>query len=285
MHKQRVDNYSHLTRPSMDIDAYFLHQTAGEMDEDDDEIEREQAASAAAVIVLSAEEARILRAERRKQSRLYLCRPQLLPNPRFNTPWQVLHASASDRAFITTMGFNVKTFKAIIDAGFGSAWYSTPIPRGDVHSTGKPRPGGRSLDAAGALGLVLHFLNSTMREISLQQIFALIPTTVSRYITFGLKILLAVLRKLPDAGIIWPRRVEDFQAYNDLIINRHPRLTGAFASIDGLNLPVQTAEDEEMENATYNGWLCEHFISSVLVFSPEGTVQFLVVTTKGADFV
>jgi hypothetical protein len=25
-----------------------------------------------------------------------------------------------------------------------------------------------------------------------------------------------------------------------------------------------------MENATYNGWLCEHFISSVLVFSPKG---------------
>ena len=29
----------------------------------------------------------------------------------------------------------------------------------------------RSLNAAGALGLVLHYLNSTMQEISLQQIF------------------------------------------------------------------------------------------------------------------
>jgi hypothetical protein len=76
---------------------------------------------------------------------------------------------------------------------------------GDVSATGKPRLCARSLDAAGALGLVLHYLNSTMREISLQQIFALIPTTVSRYITFGLKILLKVLQKMPDATIEWQR--------------------------------------------------------------------------------
>jgi hypothetical protein len=240
------------------------------MEEDDYEADWEMAASAVTIMWLGAEEARIQRAERRQQSRLYLCRPQLLPNPRFDTPWQVLFASNSNRAFITTMGFDVETFNSIIDAGFGAAWYSTPIPRGDVSIAGKPRPGARSLDAAGALGLVLHFLNSTMREISLQQIFALIPTTVSRYITFGLSILLAVLRTIPDAMIKWPGSVEEFQSLNNLIVERHPRLTGAFASIDGLNLPVQTAEDEEMENATYNGWLCEHYISQVLVFAPKG---------------
>jgi hypothetical protein len=168
------------------------------------------------------------------------------------------------------MGFDVPTFHDIIDAGFGSAWYSTPISRADVSTAGNPRPGARSLDAAGALGLVLHYLNSTMREISLQQIFALIPTTVSRYITFALNILLGVLRKMPDAAIRYPGAVEEFQALNDLIVERHPRLKGAFAGLDGLNLPVQTAEDEEMENATYNGWLCEHFISCVLAFCSRG---------------
>ncbi|KAJ7461179.1 hypothetical protein FB451DRAFT_1181518 [Mycena latifolia] len=222
----------------MDIDAYILAQQDKDMEEEEAEADWELAGAASALILIGAEEARRLRAERRKPSRLYLCRPQLLRNPRFGTPWQ---------------------------AGFGTSWYSTPIPREDVRTTGNPRPGACSLDAPGALGLVLHYLNSTMREISLQQIFALIPTTVSHYIHFGLKLLLAVLRKLPDAAIQWPRSPEEFQAYNDLIIERPPRLTGAFASIDGVNLPVQTAEDEEMENATYNGWLCEHFISSVLV--------------------
>jgi hypothetical protein len=109
-----------------------------------------------------------------------------------------------------------------------------------------------------------------MWEISLQQIFALVPSTVSWYIQFSLDILLAVLRQIPDACIRWPSGVEEFQAYNDLIIIRHPLLEGAFSSIDGLNLPVQTADDPEIENSTYNGWLCEHFISCVLVFSPKG---------------
>jgi hypothetical protein len=115
-----------------------------------------------------------------------------------------------------------------------------------------------------------------MREISLQQIFALIPSTDSRYITFGLYILLEVLCHMPDASIQWPKHHRDFEAYNELILARHPRLMGAFGSIDGLNLACQTSDDEEMENATYNGWLCEHFVSSVLVFSPKGTSWFLV---------
>ncbi|KAJ7785054.1 hypothetical protein DFH07DRAFT_864357 [Mycena maculata] len=227
-----------------------------EMEEEEEDAEWEMGATAAAIIWVGAEEARKLHAERRKQSRLYLCRPQLLPNPRYNTPWQVLHASGSDCAFITTMGFDCQTFHGIIKAGFDSAWYSTPIPRNDVRTTGQPRPGAQSLDAEGALGL-----------ISLQQIFALIPTTVSCYITFGLSILLMVLRKIPNTAIRWPGSVDEFQSYNDLIVEHHPRLTGAFTSVDGLNLPGQTAEDEEMENATYNGWLCEHFISSAWSFS------------------
>ncbi|KAJ7732428.1 hypothetical protein B0H16DRAFT_1279072, partial [Mycena metata] len=87
---------------------------------------------------------------------LYLCHPQLLRNPRFDTPWQVLHASASDRAYITTMGFDITTFASIVDAGFGATWAATPIPRNDVLAAGKPHLGARSLDGAGALGLVLH---------------------------------------------------------------------------------------------------------------------------------
>ncbi|KAJ7077239.1 hypothetical protein C8R44DRAFT_826258, partial [Mycena epipterygia] len=64
----------------MDIDAYFLHQMADEMEQDNEEVEWEPAATAAAIIVLGAEEARILWVQRRKETRLYLYRPQLLPN-------------------------------------------------------------------------------------------------------------------------------------------------------------------------------------------------------------
>ena len=60
--------------------------------------------------------------------------------------------------------FNVETFELIVQSGFAEHWYTRPIPRTDSSSHGEPRPGARSLDAWGALGLVLHYLNSTMLE-------------------------------------------------------------------------------------------------------------------------
>ncbi|KAJ7348549.1 hypothetical protein DFH08DRAFT_698282 [Mycena albidolilacea] len=121
-----------------------------------------------------------------------------------------------------------------------------------------------------------------MWEISLEQIFALVPTTVSQYIQFSLDILLAVLRQIPDARIQWPSGINQFQEYNDLITQHHPLLEGAFASINGLNVPVQTADDPEIRNSTYNGWLCKYFVSSVLVFSPKG-LYFTSHVRDGSD--
>jgi hypothetical protein len=143
------------------------------VDEQADNDDVEQLLAALAVIWAGMTITHLEKTRVRNPSRLYLTRPQLLPNPRFDTPWQRLHASQSDRAFITTMGFDVPTFDSIIAARFGQLWYEMPIPRPDSNENGRPRPGGRSLDAEGALGLVLHYLNSTMREISLQEIFCI----------------------------------------------------------------------------------------------------------------
>jgi hypothetical protein len=135
------------------------------------------------------------------------------------------------------MGFDVRTFGFILTSGFASQWYETTVARSDVSPHGNPRPNRRSLDAGGALGLLLHYLNSTMHEISLQQIFALIPATVSRYVTSGLPILLHTLRSMPDATIQWPSG-PDFERCSALVVARHPLLEGAFGSIDGLKPAV-----------------------------------------------
>jgi hypothetical protein len=66
---------------------------------------------------------------------------------------------------------------------------------------------------------------------------------------------------------------DEFEENSNLIIAWHPLLEGAFGLLDGLNLPVQSSSDEEIENATYNGWLHEHFISSVFVFSAKGQIH------------
>ena len=77
------------------------------------------------------------------------------------------------------MGFNVETFGYILLSGFFMSWYTMSISYNDTNIFGDPRPEQRSPDAAGAFSLVLHHLNSTIQETSLQQIFVIIPSTVS----------------------------------------------------------------------------------------------------------
>ena len=226
----------------------------------------------AAVLVIGSNEDHAWAVKNRRPHRQCLRRMALLPNPRAGTPWTHLYTNYEDRAFVTTMGIDTSAFRAILGAGFGHLWYSLPIHRQDTHRMGLPRAGGRSLDAEGGLGLVLHWLSSTMRQLSLQQIFALVPSTVSRYLRFALSILLRVLRQMPSATIAWPHG-DEFVELSSYVSIRHPLLHGVFGSIDGLNLPCQVSGNIEMENATYNGWLHSHFVSSVIVFSSKGSCQ------------
>jgi hypothetical protein len=122
-----------------------------------------------------------------------------------------------------------------------------------------------------------------MLETSLQQIFALVPMTVSRYLHFARKILLDTLRSMDEASVQWPTTHKEFDYYSALIQVRHSLLDGAFGSIDGLNLPVQEPDDPLVENSMYNGWKCTHFVSNVLVFSPRGAwfyVRFIACCSR-----
>ena len=239
-------------------------------DDDDDEARRRQKRRQLLLVVW----AEILRrreerTRQRNARRTYLTRSDLNPSPRIGTPWQYMLARGNDRAFITTMGIDVTTFEYLLNQGFAETWNTTPIPRNDISLTALPRTDRRSLDAAGALGLTLHYLASTMRELSLQQIFGLIPSTVTRYLSFSLRILLEVLRETPAARIEWPRG-ETFNQFTHHITERHDQLLGAFGFIDGLKLPVEESADQDIENAMYNGWLHDHFVSNILVFAPDG---------------
>ena len=144
-----------------------------------------------------------------------------------------LYKNREDRAFITTMGIYTSTFDAILEAGFGRLWYTQPITRRDKLTAIHARGWIRSLDTVGGLGLVLHWLSSTMRQVSLQQIFALVPSTVSRYLCFALSFLLKVLRQMPHVTIAWPRS-EEFLVETELeVLESSNRITGHTRSSAG----------------------------------------------------
>ena len=80
----------------------------------------------------------------------------LIPMPHHDSAWLRLYHSQNDRAF------NVATFNQILGVGFNELWNLSPIPHTDVTNSASPQAYHRSLDAVGALGLILHFLGSTM---------------------------------------------------------------------------------------------------------------------------
>jgi hypothetical protein len=110
----------------MDPAIFQLMQEAEDL-EDAVEADLYNTQLSAALLIMGAEESRVPRSERRNQTRNYLCRPQLQPDPRNNTPWQALFNSRNNRAFITTMGFDVETFELIVRSGFGALWLSRPL--------------------------------------------------------------------------------------------------------------------------------------------------------------
>ncbi|KAI9059360.1 hypothetical protein FKP32DRAFT_1614166 [Trametes sanguinea] len=249
---------------------------------DSDDEEYETAVLAAAVVVMGAENARLHRAETRLPSHRYLCRPQLLPEPRCDMPWQVLYASRNDRTYITTMGINTETFDYILSKGFRQRWEQSTIPCTDANPNGLPRLGRRSLNAEGALGLICHHLCSSMSDTALQQIFALVPSTVSRYRNFAQTILCATLRQVPEAEIAWWKTAEECEMDSEMVRLRHPLLESAMGTIDGLNLAMAMSDGPELENATFNGWLHGHFTSCVLVFAPRGLIKACVLNAPGS---
>jgi len=128
----------------MDVSDDFallqLQLAQNSMRQTDEEFE-EHVITCTSLIIYGLEEAHRLCSERWCLRRLYLTHPDLLPNPRQGTPWQVLYESQNDCAFITMMGFNVATFHKILDHGFRDLWNTLAIPHHETNIDSRPQLG------------------------------------------------------------------------------------------------------------------------------------------------
>lgn len=52
--------------------------------------------------------------------------------------------------------------------------------------------------------------------------------------------------------------------------------------MDGLKILIQTSGDRRTQNALYNGWLHDHFVNAVFVFTPSGTIVACTFNTPGS---
>ncbi|KAH9450939.1 hypothetical protein Pst134EB_018447 [Puccinia striiformis f. sp. tritici] len=216
-----------------------------------------------------------------RQIRTYLTRADLPVDPMKNSAWAFLWSARNDRGFITTMGVDVTTFDNLLQR-YTVHWDFSTIDREDVNPHGEPQIGRRTLDAAGSLGLVLHWISSTMSAYTLQQLFGITPAVCSRYLATGTKHLLTVLKEHPEARFLWPTTERKAQQYSAPIEKKFPLLKKCFGFLDGLNLPILVSGDEDVQNAYYNGWTCSHYCSSILAFAPDGTIMFAILNAPGS---
>lgn len=131
------------------------------------------------------------------------------------------------------------------------------------------------------VGMVLHYLNSTMRQKTLCQIFGVSPASTSRTIRHTLPVLLESLRQLPCACIQWPTR-ETMQQWSEAVHLREPRLKGCFGFVDGVWFPIFTPAHPLEQNAYYNGWKSCHNVANVLVFGADGTIIWCACNYPGS---
>jgi hypothetical protein len=194
----------------------------------------------------------------RLRSRSYLKRSSLLPAD--DSAWTRLHHRRDDLCFRNVMGVDVAAFDEL------HVQLKPWLPVDTLRC---------SLDSRGLLGLALHFLNSTMVQKTLCELFGLTPTVCCRLLWRTLEGMERAFANgaVPKATIAWPSSATRAR-WADSITSRWPGVLPRrpFAFMDGLRLRIMDPGDELEQNAYYSGKESECVIGNILVFGADGTI-------------
>ncbi|KAG9404514.1 hypothetical protein AC1031_004722 [Aphanomyces cochlioides] len=188
------------------------------------------------------------------------------------SPWYTLYASRNTPSFLTTVSLTSEGFDELLRV------FSV-----ECIVKAKPRPP-RIQHKHAVLGMLLHFYTAAVEPKTLQELFAIPPSTFSRIINKAEHALSRALDKLPQSAVKWPSKAT--QRYWASKSNaREPLVTGVFAFADVKNLRVQQPSHTELQTAQYNGtnaiipslwrlgWLHCVFVTGVLCFRLDGTLM------------
>jgi len=223
-----------------------------------------------------------LSTEARKRRRRCIPRDALhMPE---DSGWRKLYNSRNDQALITLTGLDHFAFD-YLESKFRT-YYDGYSPYGmdgcakQKHQSNKGRK--RLMNSKDCLGLILAWTRTRGSMMCLQIIFGLTQSILSLYLQFGMNLLILVLQDLEEAKVKVPstNKISELQS---LVRNRHPVLTDVWCTMDGLKLYLQCPGTDDEQNNYYNGWQCDHFINSVLVFCPDGTIPICCYNVPGTQ--
>jgi hypothetical protein len=82
---------------------------------------------------------------------------------------------------------------------------------------------------------------------------------------------LKVLLNLEEAEVRMPTE-DEIKTYQAMVTSKYPDVTDVFGAMDGLKIYLESTKDESTQNMFYNGWKCDHYISNLFLFVPNGKI-------------
>jgi hypothetical protein len=207
--------------------------------------------------------------------------PRIALLPPSRSPWRKLYSSRNDQSMVAVTGFDYGSFQKVLEEFAPVFTYNTPF-LGDTIVPCDPTKGRkRKIMAEDCLALILYWGRLRGNGTPLQLIFGMTSSNLQMYLRFGRRVFIQVFRKHPLARICLPS-AEKIAEYQEAVAARHPKLKDVWATLDGLKLDLQRAPDYEMQNRFFNGWTHGHYIMSIFVFCPDGTIPAAVFNLPGA---
>jgi hypothetical protein len=131
------------------------------------------------------------------------------------------------------------------------------------------------------LGLVLVWMCTRGSLHVLQLVFGLTYSNLSVYLRFGMCIIVETFRHDPLARVSIPS-AEEIESFKVAFVKRHLLLNDCWATMDGLKLYLQTAGNTYIPERFYNGWMHDHYVTSVFCFCPDGMIPISFFNVPGS---
>jgi len=209
--------------------------------------------------------------------------PRIALQDPHQSAWRKVYNSQSDQAMITLTGLDRAAFHSLLECFQGRYNEFTPHTKtGELQRlTGSSRGRPRLMSPSDCLALYLAWTRLRGSNFVLSMIFGMTGTSVSVYLRFARRLLIATLQRHPLATLVLPTP-EKIEEFRKLIADRHPALANVWCTMDGLKLYLEQSPETVIQSRFFNGWTHDHYVTSVLVFCPDGTIPMACYNVPGS---
>jgi len=199
------------------------------------------------------------------------------------SPWRNLLASDVDQSLITMTGFDGISFASLLQKFAPLFDDYTPFHTSHILLKQDPSKGGRPrmVRPEDCLGLVLVWTRTRGSLAALQLIFGMTCSNICMYLRFGRRVIVEALKSDALAMIAIPSE-EIIMSYQEAVGAIYPLLSDVWSTMDGLKLYLQQSGNSEIQARYYNGWTHGHYVTSIFVFCPDGTIPIAFFNVPGS---